>query len=194
MQIIRSMLMLQAAEYSNKQIQVQDTGNRIQAMALVHQMLYKSENLSKINVKDYVEELSSLIFQNFQTSSQKVSLVLEIEEFALLIDTAIPLGLVLNELMSNSLKHAFPYFSFRIIGAMFLFIGIVSLLLLLFISQSFVSSGQPNSSHFQTLGQLLRVGRDWINHIAMILPWSIGGLLLYYSFLRMKIIPIWLSL
>jgi hypothetical protein len=91
-------------------------------------------------------------------------------------------------------RIALGYFGFRIIGAMFLFIGIVSLLLLLFISQGFVSSGQPDSSHFQTIGQLLRVGRDWMNHVAMILPWSIGGLLLYYSFLRMKIIPIWLSL
>lgn len=91
-------------------------------------------------------------------------------------------------------RIALGYFGLRIIGAMFLFIGIVSLLLLLFISQIFVSSGQPDSSHFQTIGQLLRVGRDWMNHVAMILPWSIGGLLLYYCFLRMKIIPIWLSL
>lgn len=91
-------------------------------------------------------------------------------------------------------RIALGYFSFRIIGAMFLFIGIVSLLLLLFISQEFVSSGQPDSSHFHTIGQLLRVGRDWMNHVAMILPWSVGGLLLYFCFFRMKIIPIWLSL
>lgn len=91
-------------------------------------------------------------------------------------------------------RIALGYFSFRIIGAMFLFIGIVSLLLLLFISQEFVSSGQPDLSHFHTIGQILRVGRDWMNHVAMILPWSIGGLLLYFCFFRMKIIPSWLSL
>ncbi len=91
-------------------------------------------------------------------------------------------------------RIALGYFGFRIIGSMFLFIGIVSLLLLLFISQSFVSAGQPDSSYFQTIGQLLRVGRDWMNHVAMILPWSIGGLLLYYSFFRMRIIPVWLSI
>ncbi len=90
-------------------------------------------------------------------------------------------------------KIALGYFGFRIIGAMFLFFGIVSLLLLLFISQSFISAGQPDSSHFQIIGQLLRAGRDWMNHVAMILPWCIGGLLLYYCFYRMKIIPIWLS-
>ncbi|MBI5021703.1 MAG: DUF4386 domain-containing protein [Ignavibacteriales bacterium] len=89
--------------------------------------------------------------------------------------------------------YALGYFGFRIIGAAFLFVGIVSLLLLLYISQSFVSAGQPNQSHFQTIGALLRVGRDWMNHIGFILPWSLGGLILYYSFFRMKLIPAWLS-
>lgn len=110
MQVIRSMLMLQAAKYSNEQIQelVQDTGNRIQTMALVHQMLYQSKDLSNINVKDYIGQLSEQIFQSYQDSSHKISFVLKIEEISLLIDTAIPLGLVLNELISNSLKYAFP--------------------------------------------------------------------------------------
>jgi hypothetical protein len=89
---------------------------------------------------------------------------------------------------------ALGYFGFRIIGAAFLFVGIVSLLLLLLISQGFVSAGQPDSSHFQTIGQLLRTGRDWMNHVAMVLPWSIGGLILYYCFLEMKLIPKWLSI
>lgn len=90
-------------------------------------------------------------------------------------------------------RLALGYFGFRIIGAAFLFVGIVSLLLLLFISQSFVTAGQPNPSYFQAIGQLLRAGRDWMNHIGMILPWSLGGLILYYSFFRMKLIPEWLS-
>jgi Domain of unknown function (DUF4386) len=82
---------------------------------------------------------------------------------------------------------ALGYFGFRIIGAMFLFVGIVSLLLLLSLSENFVADGQPDASHFQTTGQLLRQGRDWMNHVAMILPWSMGGLLLYF------IVPFWLS-
>ncbi|WP_277750900.1 DUF4386 domain-containing protein [Anaerobacillus alkaliphilus] len=89
---------------------------------------------------------------------------------------------------------ALSYFGFRIIGAVFLFIGIIFLLLLLFISQRFVIEVQPDPSRFQTIGELLRVGRDWINHIGMILPWSIGGLILYYCFFRMKLIPKWLSI
>ncbi|MBC8554213.1 MAG: DUF4386 domain-containing protein [Candidatus Brocadiales bacterium] len=86
------------------------------------------------------------------------------------------------------------YFAFRIIGAGFLFAGIGSLLLLLWLSQSFASADQINSSYFQTTGELLRQGRDILNHIGMILPWSIGGLILYYCFFRMKLIPQWLSI
>ncbi|HOV14679.1 MAG TPA: DUF4386 family protein [Spirochaetota bacterium] len=62
-------------------------------------------------------------------------------------------------------RIALGYFGFRIIGAMFLFIGIISLLLLLFLSQIFNTAGNPVSSYFQTIGELLRNGRDWMNHI-----------------------------
>jgi hypothetical protein len=88
---------------------------------------------------------------------------------------------------------AIGYFGFKIIGSAFLFIGTLSLLLLLWLSQSYASAGQPASSHFQTLGELLRRGRDLINHIGMILPWTIGGLLLYYCFYKIKLVPRWLS-
>jgi hypothetical protein len=86
------------------------------------------------------------------------------------------------------------YFGFRIIGAAFLYIGIVSLMLLLFISQSYIASNQPNPSYYQTIAELLRVGRDGLNHIGMILPWSIGGLILFYSFFRMNLVPKWLTI
>lgn len=89
---------------------------------------------------------------------------------------------------------ALSYFGFRVIGAVFLFIGIISLLLLLSISQRYVIEVQPDPSLFQIIGGLLREGRDWMNHIGMILPWSIGGLILYYCFLRMKLIPKSLSI
>lgn len=89
---------------------------------------------------------------------------------------------------------AIAYFGFRIIGAAFLFVGIASLLLLLTVSQSFVSTGQPNSIHFQTAGELLRTGRDLMNHICMILPWCLGGLILYYCTFKMELVPKWLSI
>lgn len=91
-------------------------------------------------------------------------------------------------------RYAIGYFGFRIIGAAFLFIGIISLLLLLLLSQNFVAAGQTNLSYFQNTGELLRAGRDFMNHIGMILPWSLGGLILYYCMLRMKLAPKWLAL
>jgi len=89
---------------------------------------------------------------------------------------------------------AIGYFGFRIIAAAFLFVGIASLLLLLLLSQSYVSSNTPNAAYFRTVGELLRTGRDLMNHVGMILPWSIGGLILYYCILRMKLAPRWLSI
>ena len=89
---------------------------------------------------------------------------------------------------------AIGYFGFRIIAAAFLFVGIASLLLLLLLSQGYVASDPLGASYFKTIGELLRTGRDLMNHVGMILPWSIGGLILYYCILRMKLVPKWLSI
>ena len=94
----------------------------------------------------------------------------------------------------HSKRLGVGYFGFRIIGAGFLFAGIGSLLLLLWLSQTFVAAGQANLEYFEIIAELLRRGRDILNHIAMILPWSIGGLILYYSLLKIKLIPRWLSI
>jgi hypothetical protein len=85
------------------------------------------------------------------------------------------------------------YFGLRIIGAGFLFVGIGPLLLLLWLSQSYVVTSEVNLSYFQITGELLRQGRDFLNHIGMILPWSIGGLILYYCLYKIRLIPRWLS-
>jgi len=85
------------------------------------------------------------------------------------------------------------YLGFRIIGAAFLFAGIGSLLLLLWLSRSYVSAGQTGTAYFTTAGELLRRGRDILNHIGMILPWSTGGLILYYTLYRTRHIPRWLA-
>ena len=88
---------------------------------------------------------------------------------------------------------AIGYFGFRIIGSVFLYFGIATLLSLLFLSKSFVLAGQPDPSYYNTIAELLRRIRDWLNHAGLILPWSIGGVLLYYSFFKMNSIPKWLS-
>lgn len=89
---------------------------------------------------------------------------------------------------------AVGYFGFRIIGSGFLFAGIGSLLLLLELSQSFAAAGQADVLDFEVIAELLRQGRDILNHIGMILPWSIGGLILYYSLYKFRLIPRWLSI
>lgn len=96
-------------------------------------------------------------------------------------------------LEAYSKKMAMGYLGFRLIGSMFLFVGIVSLLLLLSVSQRYVEAGQADLSYLQTIGDMVREGRDWFNHIVMFLPWHTGGLLLYYALLKMRIVPAWLS-
>jgi two-component sensor histidine kinase len=110
MEVIRSMLALQAAHSRNELVEsaFKDAENRIQAMALVHQKLYQSQDLSRIDLHEYIQDLAHLLIGSYQISSQRISLMLDIEPVSVLIDTAIPCGLVLNELISNALKHAFP--------------------------------------------------------------------------------------
>lgn len=89
---------------------------------------------------------------------------------------------------------ALGFLSFRIIAAVLNIIGFIILLLLLSLSQEFVKAGTPDSSYFQTLGDLLRSGRDFVNHIAMILTQSVGSLLFYLLLYQTKLTPRWISL
>jgi hypothetical protein len=86
------------------------------------------------------------------------------------------------------------FLSFKIIAAVLNIIGFISLLLLLSLSQEFVKAGTPDSSYFQTLGDLLRSGRDFVNHVAMILAASVAGLMFYFLLYQTKLIPLWLAL
>jgi hypothetical protein len=86
------------------------------------------------------------------------------------------------------------FLSFRIIAAVLNIIGFTSLLLILSLSQQYVKTGTPDSSYFQTLGDLLRSGRDFVNHVAMILATSVGGFMFYLLLFKTKLIPRWLSL
>lgn len=110
MQVIRSMLALQAHASQNEEVKmiIRETENRIQTMALVHQKLYQSRNLSSIDLNEYIQDLVHLLMQSFGVLSRQITLSLDLEPVPVLIDTAIPCGLILNELLSNSLKHAFP--------------------------------------------------------------------------------------
>ena len=109
MSVISSLLALQAEHIDDKTIlrMFKDMENRIQSMALVHHKLYQSNNLSRINLREYIEELTSLLLRSY-ASCCRIALELDAEDIDVLIDTAMPCGLILNELISNAIKHAFP--------------------------------------------------------------------------------------
>jgi len=110
MQIISSLLMLQEELSKDEKVieMLKDSQNRITSMALVHENLYLSEDLSKISLKEYIDDLVSGLFQSYGVSEGKVALNINVESVFLGIDSAIPCGLIINELISNSLKYAFP--------------------------------------------------------------------------------------
>ncbi|MBN2544360.1 MAG: PAS domain-containing protein [Spirochaetes bacterium] len=111
LQIIRSLLVLHAEDFpDNVDLQklVKDTEIRILVISMVHNMLFKSRDLSQISIKNYIKELSSLILKSFGLDNKKIKIKINIPDKFFHIDTAIPFGIIINELMTNSLKYAFP--------------------------------------------------------------------------------------
>ena len=110
LQIISSLLNLQA-DYlkDNQAIEIfKVSQNRIESMALIHEKLYQSKDLAKINFADYIQELATSLFCSYEVNLNAITLKMNIEDVILGIDSAIPCGLIINELIVNSLKHAFP--------------------------------------------------------------------------------------
>jgi PAS domain S-box-containing protein len=110
LQIVSSLLRLQARSIKNKTLKdtFEIAQNRIKSMALIHEVLYLSENLDKINFSDYIKKITNHLFSMFSRKSKKIQLELDVGEYYLDIDKAIPCGLIINELVSNAFKHAFP--------------------------------------------------------------------------------------
>lgn len=109
LQIIASLLDLQSESLTDPQdLQIfQDSQNRIRSMALIHEQLYQSEDLARIDTAQYIEDLVYSLFNSYETQSGSIIPKLDVDEIFLNIDAAIPFGLILNELVSNALKHAF---------------------------------------------------------------------------------------
>jgi PAS domain S-box-containing protein len=110
LQVISSLLGLQARAALSGEVKriFQDSQNRIHSMALLHERLYKSDSLSEIDCSEYVRELAGQLFRSFGVNSNRVQLTIDIEDVSMNMDTALPCGLILNEVISNSLKYAFP--------------------------------------------------------------------------------------
>jgi PAS domain S-box-containing protein len=110
MQIISSLLNLQ--KYWDSDIDplelIEDSQNRIKTMSIVHELLYQSEKLSKVDLKIYIQKLTHYLFEQYSASSHRITLWTDLEDGYLNIETSVPCCLIVNELVSNSLKHAFP--------------------------------------------------------------------------------------
>ncbi len=109
MQIIMSLASLQEMSVKDPEALkvLKESQNRISAMALVHEKLYQSSNLAEISVREYVQSLAGNLFSSYHVSRKHIELLVSVGEISMNLDTLIPCGLIINELVTNSLKHAF---------------------------------------------------------------------------------------
>ena len=107
LQTVSSLLSLQSRNLEDKKMKsiIKSSQNRVISMAMVHEMLYMREDLSKIEYKSYVEELSEFLVRSLKGSDSKIKVNIDIPDIKLGIDTAIPLGLLINEAITNALKY-----------------------------------------------------------------------------------------
>ncbi len=108
--IISSLLSLQSRYIKDEDARniFKDSQNRAKAMALIHEKLYQSNDLKNINFTEYVKNLSNDLYNTYVLDKKNIRLKLDVENVSLDVETSIPLGLILNELLTNALKHAFP--------------------------------------------------------------------------------------
>ena len=108
-QIVSSLLYLQSENVEDKEAQlaIKEAENRVRSMVLIHQKLYSKDDLVGINTKEYIEDLTKDIIESHQFKKEPISYNLDIEPKVLDIETITPLGLILNELITNVIKHAF---------------------------------------------------------------------------------------
>jgi len=110
MQVITSLLSLQSKTITDAQAFAvfQDSQNRVKSMALIHETLYQSKDLSRINFAEYLKKLVAHVSRSYRLQPDAVKIHVKVDDVSLPIDTAVPCGLIINELASNSLKYAFP--------------------------------------------------------------------------------------
>jgi two-component system response regulator len=110
LQIIYSLLNLQSG-YVKDPLSLdmfRECRNRVKSMAIIHEVLYQSKDLAKVNFADYIKSLVSNLVRSYGAGSSGIDIKIDVGEVRLDIDTAIPCGLIINELVSNALKYAFP--------------------------------------------------------------------------------------
>jgi two-component sensor histidine kinase len=110
LQILSSLLHLQSRQITDDAAldAVREGQHRVDAMGLIHQKLYMGDNMAKVEMKDYLEQFGQNMLDSFGIEDDRIKLVYELEQMYLDVDTAIPLGLIINELVTNSFKYGFP--------------------------------------------------------------------------------------
>lgn len=110
LQVISSLLKMQSRSLNDPKIleMFQESQSRIQSMALIHEKLYESEDLARINCAEYIHNLTSHLYRSYQVSPRNLQLDVKVDNISLSIDAALPCGLIINELVSNAIKYAFP--------------------------------------------------------------------------------------
>lgn len=110
LQVISSLLRLQSSFIKDEDsLEIfMDSQNRVKAMAYIHEILYKSTNLNHVNFSEYIHYLTNNLFSSYRLNLNKIELIQDIQEIEIDVDMAVNIGLIINELVSNSLKYAFP--------------------------------------------------------------------------------------
>ena len=110
LQIVSSLLDLQAEKFSDKKVieAFKESESRILSMSLIHQELYESGKLDSLDFSSYLHKLIEDLLNSYNTKDCKVQVHLDVDSAFLLVDTAVSLGIIINELFTNSIKYAFP--------------------------------------------------------------------------------------
>ena len=110
LQVLSSLLHLQSRHIKDETAldAVREGQNRVDAMSLIHQKLYMGDNLAAVEMRDYLHNLGDTLLDSFGLEDERIKIIYHLSPLRLDVDTAIPLGLIVNELVTNSLKYAFP--------------------------------------------------------------------------------------
>jgi PAS domain S-box-containing protein len=109
LQVVSSLLFLQSQTVKDEETRriLEESRNRVKSMAFIHKQLYQSKNLAHIDFASYVRSLTKNLLTSYRTNGNDISLDVRVDDIFLALDSAIPCGLIINELVSNTLKHAF---------------------------------------------------------------------------------------
>jgi PAS domain S-box-containing protein len=108
--VISSLLNLQSAQIKDEEARdiFKETQNRVKSMSMIHERLYRSADLKNVNFSEYIRTLATQLFSSYEATGERVKLSINVPDMSVDVNTMIPCGLIMNELVSNALKHAFP--------------------------------------------------------------------------------------